>query len=189
MDFYKLHYKSLSESKNLIDEIILSYDRKTIFNFIDTLTEYMDFYDKDKINILKNMCDKYPLFCRFKKSKVFRVMVIENMNNVDFGKREFISTSTSKLKGKVLKGVIGDMVDRYSHYKKIKGKVGYVQIQNPSGIDVEAFIKEGLNKNSKLYTIINDDIRDVFKRLKDEKEFLVVNKNLKISDIEILENI
>ena len=137
-------------------------------SFIDSLTEYMDLDNKSKIDeIIKKV---HSLNIITNKKKVFRVMVIDK--EPEF-KMKLISSSTSKLKGKVLDNIISDMKDRYSHFLKKNGEVKYVELENVQGIDIEDIGKFILDsKNSKKF---DDYTIDVFKRLKSEKEFLIIN--------------
>lgn len=137
-------------------------------SFIDSLTEYMDLDNKSKIDEIIKKAHSLNIITN--KKKVFRVMVIDK--EPEF-KMKLISSSTSKLKGKVLDNIISDMKDRYSHFSKKTGEIKYVELENVQGIDIEDIGKFILNpKNSKKF---DDYTIDVFKRLKSEKEFLIIN--------------
>ena len=137
-------------------------------SFIDDLIEYMDLDNKLKIDSIIKKSKSLNIIKT--KKKVFRVMVIDN--EPEF-KMKLISSSTSKLNGKVLDNIISDMKDRYSHFSKKNGEVKYVQLENVQGIDVEDIGKFILDsKNSKNF---DKYVVDVFKRLKSEKEFLIIN--------------
>lgn len=150
--------------------------------FIDYLYDYMDLYEKDKIPNIIKLAEKLKLIDT--KAKVFRVTCKsgDNDNSIDFGDFDLVSTSTSKLKGKVLQGIIDDMQDRYKHYKKKECELVYVELSNVKGIDITQLSKFILaNKNE-----FEDYIVDMFKRLKSEKEFLAYNKNLTIKKVEVV---
>lgn len=154
---------------NYSDFLYENYEISDDFlSFIDDLIEYMDLDNKSKIDSIIKKSQSLNIIKT--KKKVFRVMVVDN--EPEF-KMKLISSSTSKLKGKVLDNIISDMKDRYSHFSKKNGEVKYVELVNVQGIDIEDIGKFILDpKNSKNF---DKYVVDVFKRLKSEKEFLIIN--------------
>lgn len=161
-------------------------DNKDIFDeFLELLSDYMDFSEKSVISKLYKLVKGTSIITSSKS--LYRVMVQEEGKDIDFGNREMISTSVSKVKGKTLDGIIGDMTDRYEYHKGIKDyKIVYVEISGAEGIDIYSLIMSSLKKGSTLNEYLDDYYIDMFKRLKAEKEFLAVNKNLKVKKIEEL---
>jgi hypothetical protein len=174
----------LNESKDDWDKI-LEENSQIFEEFLEHLSDYMDLAEKSAISKLFILCKGTSIITKTKK--VYRVMCQENDKDIDFGSREMISTSTSKIKGKTLDTVIGDMKDRYEHHKGMKDcKVVYVEIPNVQGINIYSLITQGTKKGTKLNEYLDDYYIDMFKRLKSEKEFLAINNNLKASKIEEL---
>lgn len=169
---------------NSIDKMYTN-DKDKFMEIMDLLSNYMDFSDITVIPKLAKAIRNTPLVTF--KNKVYRVMCREIGKDIDLGTIEMISTSTKRLKGKVLDRVIGDMKDRYKYYKKMKDcEVVYIELSNVEGLDIENLINLALDKTSELNKI-DKYYLDMFKRLKEEKEFLVFNNKLKISNIEVLD--
>lgn len=146
-------------------------------DFLDLLSNYMDLADKSVIDKIYEYAHTYNYIRE--KNKVYRIMCVNN--DTDFGRFKLISTSTKKLKGKVLDNIINDMKDRYTHYRKTKEcKLGYVELKNVKGVDIESIGSFVIANKDKF----DDYYVDMFKRLKSEKEFLVINKDLKAVNIE-----
>lgn len=163
-------------------QILESYEVNDDFNtFLDLLSDYMDLAEKSVLGKIMDFAKKHGYITT--KKKVYRVMHVNDDKNIDFGRFPMISTSTSKIKGKTLDGVIGDMVDRYKYHRKLDNvSVKYVEISNVQGIDIEAIGKFVItNKND-----FNAYYVDMFKRLKAEKEFLIINKDLHVTKVEDL---
>jgi hypothetical protein len=166
-----MKFRELLESYIITDEFKL---------FIDKLTDYMDLYDKSSINEIYDLAVSLDLIQ--KKSKVFRVQCTIDGEPIN-SKQPLISTSTVRLKGAVLDGVIEDMKFGYKQYKNVKEcDISYIEYSNVVGIDLVKLANFVL-KNKEHF----EDYIDVFKRLKSEKEFLTVNKNLNIKNIEKLD--
>lgn len=148
---FKDYMKSLTENREILN------------SFLNDISDYIDMDDKTVTkNIIKN--SKKLGFVE-KKSKVYRYDCKEPTMN-EFG---VLSTSTSKLKGKVLKGIEKDMV----HKSKTLGGVKdctpkYYEIENVEGIDISKVFSniEGLDNEEYL--------KDLCNRIKSEKEFLVI---------------
>lgn len=172
----------INERKENWDDVL--EENSEIFDeFLEHLSDYMDLAEKSAISKLFVLCKGTSIITKTKK--VYRVMCQEQGKDIDFGSREMISTSTSKIKGKVLNNVIGDMKDRYEHHKGMKNcKVVYVEISNVEGINIYSLIISALKKGTKLNEYLDDYYLDMFKRLKSEKEFLAINNNLKISKVD-----
>jgi len=163
-------------------------ENKEIFDkFLELLSDYMDLSDKSVIDELYKLTLGTSLITDNKK--VFRVMCTDDIENIDFGTRKMISASVSKVKGKVLDNIISDMTDRYKRHKHMSEcKLVYVELNDVKGINISELIKEGLKKGTKLNIYLDDEYLDMFKRLKSEKEFLVINNDIKINKVSIIKD-
>jgi len=155
----------LNESKDYIN---IYKNNEELFNkFLDSLQNYMEFNDKKSISNILMFANELDLIENI--NKVYRITCNESLGNFDL-----VSTSTTKLKGKTLDGVVLDMKDRWEYYNKKTCNLTLLEIKNPEGINVSkianVFLKEKIN--------IDNDYKDMFKRLKSEKEFLCINKNI-----------
>ena len=158
---------------------------KTFIEFLDYLTDYMDLYVKEDIDKIITLGRKLDLF--EKRKKCFRVTCMKE-GKPGLGNFDLVSTSTSKLTGKVLKGVVEDMEDRFLLHDKTCDEKVYIEIENAIGIDIVKLLKY-IIKNKGSFGENEDYYVDVFNRLKKEKEFLVINKDIKIKHIEHIESI
>jgi hypothetical protein len=150
--------------------------------FLELLSDYMDLSEKKVIKDLYNLVKGTRYLSTL--PSVYRVQCTDS-EEIDFGTREMISSSTAKITGKTLQNVINDMKDRYEYHKNMKTcDVKYIQILKPEGINIHSLIQHSLKKGTTLNKELDDYYLDLFKRLKSEKEFLAVNKGLKIGKIQ-----
>jgi len=172
----------LRESKK---DRIYKENQNILVEFLEELNVYMDYHDKERLNKIYNLTKDTSLIEDIPVA--YRVQCEQKEYKY---KHKFISFSKEKLKGKVLHGIIEDFKHLYKVHDGIKDcKIVYLEIQNAKGISVIDIISDGLKRGSFLNEFIKENIPhifDTFKRLKPEKEILVLNKNLQIKNKEYL---
>jgi len=136
-----------------------------ILSFYENLTDYIDVDDKSVSDEIIEEAKKLGYIT--KKTRVYRYDCKEPNLSV-----KILSTSTEKLKGKVLKNIETDMIHKSKTLGNLKGdcEPKYYELENVKGIDVVSLLK-----NSKIIKDkeLKEYVDNLYKRIKSEKEFMV----------------